>query len=221
MRKSVFLSVLLICCFAAGCATGVRGGQGNSARTELSQPLRIGTVAADPYIYVDVTGDAHVAPDLQSLLTALLQSDVGARLADSAGEAEYVVRVRVLEVGLIDSKSVGMSLKEGVGSTLFGTLAGVAVGGAVGGRTGATWGAGIGALLGLGVGLAENADNTAYVWSLITDVGITRKARPEQALESRVAATIDGVNLNREDALPALEDGVAREIVRAFTAEAP
>lgn len=221
MCKSVFLSVLLMCCFAAGCATGSHGGWGNSVHTELSRPLRIGAVAADPRIYVDVTGEAHAAPDLQSLLTALLQSDAGARLADSAGEAEYVVRVRVLEAGLSDSRAVGMSLKEGVGSALFGTLAGVTVGGAVGGRTGASWGAGIGVLLGLGVGLAENADNRAYVWSMIADVGITRKTPSEQTWESRVAATVDGVNLNREEALPALEDGVAREIVRAFTAEAP
>lgn len=220
MRKSIFWSVLLVCCLAAGCAAGSGGGRANGARTELSQPLLIGVAVADPRIYVDVVDNTHAAPDLQSLLTALLQSDARAHLADNAGDAEYVVRVRVLEAGMTDSRSVGMSLREGVGSGLFGTLAGVTVGGAVGGRTGAAWGAGVGVLLGVGIGLAENADNTAYVWSMIADVRITRNASPRQTWESRVAATVDGVNLNREDALPVLEDGVAREIVRAFTAEA-
>ena len=184
------------------------------------QPI---TLPSGASVYLDVTSAAgkNVGDDLQSLLLALLQSDRGVRIADSAAKADVVIKVHVREARITDRKAVGLSLSEAARPALVGTLGGTVVGGAIGGRKGAAWGAGAGLLLGLGYAWAENSDNTQDVWALIADVTLTRQksGAKGQESQSRIAVTGDGVNLNRDAALSALEDCLAQEIVKAFTLE--
>ena len=228
MRKMLLTWLLICCCGLSACAAR-SGAPGSVSATALSAPaLEPLPVPAGASLFVECEDKSGAGVDLQGILMALLQSDRGMRVADAASTADYVVRVTVVQAGLVNSQVVGMALADAAGPALLGTLGGAAVGGAVGGRSGMGWGAGIGLLVGLGSGYAGNHDNTAYTWALITDVRIsapplaagktgTKADRQRRELASRVTATADGVNLNREDALPALESSVAQEIVRAFT----
>lgn len=221
MSRRAPLCMLLCCLLLAGCAMHHgRGMQTSAEGVPALQKLSLPTGAS---MYLEVTSSAghDVSGDLHSLLTALLQSDKGLHIADSAAQADVQVQVHVLQANRTSSSAVGMSLSQAAGPALVGTLGGAMVGGAVGGRSGAAWGAGAGLLLGLGLGWAENSDNTKDVWALIADVTILRKKSGKniQETKSRIAVAGDGVNLNREAALSALEDRLAQEIVNVFTLE--
>lgn len=197
----------------------------NQAKVESNPPLVAVNMPAGSAVWVEVTDHSEmqdVGAELRSLLIALLQSDAGFSLADSADLAAGTVRVDILQMGLTSSEKVNFDMAQGFGMGLTGAALGLGIGSGVGGRNGALWGTGIGLALGFTAGgaLAAGSEDT---WAMLADVQITAGAKAskgsakaagqEAPIGSRVAVTAQGIDMARESALATLQDALVQEIV--------
>lgn len=211
---------LPVCFMLAGCAGKDAGGSGPAA-DDAAAPgwsAALPTVTAKPgqSVHVGVRGGSEsFNADLASMLTGYLQSDRSLTPADTAQEADIVVRVRVEDIRQLGSCSAPASGGRTLGTTATGAVLGAMLGGAVGGGRGAAWGIGGGALLGLGVGLSDGGSYN--VWGLEAQVGFGRHGHePADDAWSRVRVTAEGENMGREASLPGLEDALSRKVVDAL-----
>lgn len=204
---------------------GAQGMGGNTAKVESNPPLTMVQLPAGSAVWVEVNDKSElgdVGQDVRSLLVALLQSDKGLSVADSAAAAAGTVRVDILQMGLTSSEKVQFDTAQGFGVGLTGAVLGLGIGSGVGGRDGALWGAGLGLALGFTAGGAAGG-GSADTWALLADVQISSgnspKSRPatEPAkgaeVLSRVAVTAQGRDMPRESALATLEDALVQHIV--------
>jgi hypothetical protein len=154
--------------------------------------------------------------------------------------AHYLLQVNVLQVGKIDPSAAERMFAGGYGSTIGTAGAGATIGALSGG----TWmAAGIGGLVGGASALVADALVKDVTYSVITDVQVSERSavavreRTNQRLQQgrsgtrdisaeessgwkryqmRVISSANQVNLDLEDALPALRAGVARSIAGTF-----
>lgn len=221
------LLCLLLFCVLAGACAGRRDAEPLSGQGAGSEPLPQAPLEPLPQtparpgqsLHVSVSGgDANLNTDLQSMLTAYLQSERGLIPTEEARQADILVRVRIEDIYPLGSKNEPISAGKALGGAATGAMLGMLLGSAVdvNGRSGAGWGAGGGVLLGLGVSLLDSYGKSK-VWGLRARVGISRDGRePTDAELRRVTVSAEGADMGREDSLPALEDKLSLEILNAL-----
>lgn len=212
---------------AAGCASHQNSGNtedsgfppGSPADPRANQaqasPDPLPTIKAKPgqSVFVDVSGgSASFNADLQSMLTAYLQSERELVPAETAKEADLTLHVVVEDVTPLGSRSTPASPGRTLGHAGTGAMLGALVGGSAGGGRGAAWGVGGGLLLGLGVSMLDGG--TSNMWGMRAQVGVGKKGRQPDAMHT-VAVSAEGENMGRDAILPALEDKLSNEIVKA------
>ena len=223
-RHVLPLLTLALCCLLAACAGRQAGDAGTMPDGTTAHPPEGSQGPFDPLprvavksgqsVHVAVSGgEPNLNADLQSMLTAYIQSERGLAPADAAKDADILVRVRIE-----DSKNEPVSAGKALGGAATGAMLGMLLGGAVNvnGRSGAGWGAGGGALLGLGVALLDS-HGKSKVWGMRARVGISPDGRePAEADMRQVAVSAEGADMGREDSLPALEDKLSLEVLNAL-----
>lgn len=221
------LSCLLFLCLLAGACAGrdayPPSGQGGGADPALQtpgEPLPPTRTKPGQSLHVSVSGgDANLNADLQSMLTAYLQSERGLIPTEEPGQADILVRVRIEDIYPLGSKNEPISAGKVLGGAATGAMLGLLAGSAVNvnGQSGAGWGVGGGALLGLGISLLDSRGKSK-VWGLRAQVGISRDGRePTDAELRRVTVSAEGADMGREDSLPALEDKLSLEVLTALS----
>lgn len=225
--RSISSLCLLLCCLLAACAGRQAGDAvprqdspgGEASAQEPFEPLPRVPVRPGQSVHVAVSGgEANLNADLQSMLTAYIQSERGLTPAETAGNADILVRVRIEDIYPLGSKSEPVSAGKALSGAAAGAMLGMLLGSAVevNGRSGAGWGAGGGALLGLGVALLDSRGKSK-VWGMRAGVGIGADGRePAESEMRRVAVSAEGADMGREDCLPALEDKLSLEVLNAL-----
>ena len=219
-RHVLPLLTLALCCLLAACAGRQAGDAGTMPDGTTTHPPEGSQGPFDPLPRVAVSGgEPNLNADLQSMLTAYIQSERGLAPADAAKDADILVRVRIEDIYPLGSKNEPVSAGKALGGAATGAMLGMLLGGAVNvnGRSGAGWGAGGGALLGLGVALLDS-HGKSKVWGMRARVGISPDGRePAEADMRQVAVSAEGADMGREDSLPALEDKLSLEVLNALT----
>ena len=210
---------------AAGCSShqnsgntedsGFPPGSPDDPRASQASPDPLPTIKAKPgqSVFVDVSGgSASFNADLQSMLTAYLQSERELVPAETAKEADLTLRVVGEDVTPLGSRSTPASPGRTLGQAGTGAMLGALVGGSAGGGRGAAWGVGGGLLLGLGVSMLDGG--TSNLWGMRAQVGVGKKGKQPDSMHT-VTVSAEGENMGRDAILPALEDKLSNEIVKA------
>lgn len=193
-------------------------------------------------VYVDIRNTSDKELNLRDSIIAKLLGR-GYTLADKPADAGYILQVNVLQIGQADPSALRTSVYGGYGGAIAGGLGGALIGGAAGGGTGALYGAGIGTLVGGAAELVAGSLVKDVTFSMMTDVMISEKTKSpvkesqkanlakgkgttvtqsiekesdRQRYQTRVASSANQVNLKFEEALPALQEGLARSIAGIF-----
>lgn len=213
MRTAVrMLLLLLAACTLAACA----GKQPAPTTIEPSETLPAVTAQSGQSVFVDVKGGADsLNEDLQSMLTAYLQSERGLSPVESRKEAQIVVAVNLGETVSLGTRDRPISGTQGLAGAATGAGLGALLGTALGGR-GTGIGAGVGALLGLGVVWLDNKGKNR-AWALRAKVGIrTDGTMPREGDTRALVVTAEGTNMDEKEILPGLEDALCQKILGAF-----
>lgn len=215
--------VVSLCCMLFACA-----GKGDIQTGVHSNPaLELPPLSSTDTIWVHVqnsTESTGIDENLRTALTVFLQSDAGLRIAESEAAADYILRVNILQVVLSGSMPMDMDFTEGIGSATSGALLGLGIGSAISPQ-GAGWGAGAGVLVGLGIGYVSTTGDNEDIWTMQADIqlqsakNIQHGSGVQPAAPSQLEVSVQGTNLDRERALPALEDALAQEIAKYFIKE--
>ncbi len=189
---------------------------------------------AEKTVFVEVKNTSDHQLALEPLIRTRLQ-EAGYRIESDPQAAFYILQVNVLQVGKASPSALTAAMKSGCGGPLAGAVAGAAVARSMNTSHSDLKGAAIGMAVEMIVGsLVKNV-----TYSIITDIRITERtdAPVTQKLESklqkgtgteiaqsgesvinwkkyqtRVVSTANRVNLKFEQALPALEQQLARSI---------
>ena len=224
-RLAAALCLAMLCLLAAGCSSHQNSanpdgsnfppGTPADSRANQADATPLPAIKAKPgqSVFVDVSGgSATFNADLQSMLTAYLQSERELIPAESAKEADLTLHVAVDDVMPLGSRSTPANAGRTLGHTATGAMLGALVGGSTGGGRGAAWGVGGGLLLGLGVSMLDGG--TSNIWGMRARVGTSKQGKkPTEMYTVNVSA--EGENMGRDDILPALEDKLSSEIVKA------
>ncbi len=211
-KNKFFISLCLSCMFLVSCA-----GKNIDApaHVDLENPLIIPITHENPSFYIISSNKTAAREDIKGLLTALLQSDYGIRLADSAAEADYVVRLTVETFHTagrteapVDAASLALPI-------IASAAGGAQIGAEIDGGEGALYGAGIGLVVGLGIGLLTQ-DGDHIIWRMTAQVDVEHKG---ESFTSRIDARVQDEYMDAAQAALALEDKVARAIAQAFRKE--
>ena len=228
-RLMAAICLTMLCLLVVGCSSRPAPGPDNPANSDFppgspadprasqaeASPGPLPAIKASPgqSVFVDVSGgSATFNADLQSMLTAYLQSERELVPADSAKGADLLLRVAVDEVTPLGSRSTPPDAGRTLGHTATGAMLGALVGGSTGGGRGAAWGVGGGLLLGLGVSMLDGG--TSNIWGMRARVGAGRNGNQPQEMYT-VSVNAEGTNMGRDEILPALEDKLSSEIVKA------
>ena len=195
---------------------------------------------AEKTVFIDVRNTSDKDFDVAPLIKTRLEQK-GYTVVASAQQASYVIQANVLQVGIANPSALNDSLYAGWGGPLAGGVAGALVGGnrTSNSFAGAMNGAGIGGLLGGAGELIAGSLVKDVTYSMITDVQIMERtdAAVAQTVQSnlqqgtgtrvvqssastsnwkkyqtRIASTANKVNLKFEEALPLLQEQLAKSI---------
>lgn len=191
-------------------------------------------------VYVDIRNTSDKDINLMPLVTSQLQRR-GYRIASSAKSAFYILQANILFVGQADPTALEQSVMSGYG----GALAGAAVGGAIANARNGNVGTGavVGGLLGAGVEMVAGSLTKDVTFSIVTDIQVAEKTGEKvsqssqsnlkqgksssvsqssstttnrKKYQTRISSTANQVNLKFEEALPSLEEGMAKSIAGIF-----
>lgn len=179
--------------------------------------------------------------DIQHDISSALQAK-GYRVVDDPEQAHYILQANILQVGKSDRSAAESALGGGYGGGIAGGFTGAALSGMTGGSGRNMLGAGlVGALVGT---VADAAVKDVY-YSAITDVQIKerlakgKKAQLDslhnlnqgtsggttvtyqddtdfRAYQTRILSSANKVNLEFDEAAPALKQGLVRSLSGAF-----
>lgn len=212
-------------------------------QTKMSATVFLDPVkAADRTIVVQIRNTSDKPDfDIQNEIASALQGK-GYRVVDDPDQARFILQANILQVGKTDKTAAERAFGSGYGGVLDGAAAGMMAGYAGGIRGGGMAGAGlIGALAGT---VLDAAVKDVY-FSVITDVQIQermRKGKKAQidsahrlkqgtsgdtsvtyqddsdfrAYQTRILSMANKVNLEFEEAQPALKTGLTRSISGVF-----
>ena len=189
---------------------------------------------AQKSVYLEVKNTSDHELTIEPMIRARLQ-EAGYRIASDPQSAFYILQVNVLQVGQANPSALSASVRSGCGGPVAGAVAGAAVA-----RSVNTSHADLkGAAVGMAVEMIVGSLVKDVTYSIITDIRITERtdAPVTQQLETklpqgtgteiaqtgenpvnwkkyqtRVVSTANRVNLRFEQALPALQQQLARSI---------
>lgn len=195
-------------------------------------------------VYLDIKNTSDKDIQIREMIVSRL-STRGFSVADSAKQADYILQVNILQVGMADPTALRQNIQLGYGAPLTGIVAGGLIGA---GTTAGSWGGtvtgmGVGAVAGAGLEVLAGTMVKDVSFSIVTDVMVSEKtsfkvkesqqgmhsvgkgttrtqsvtrASNRQRYQTRIASYANKVNLKFEEALPALEDGLAKSIAGIF-----
>ncbi len=193
-------------------------------------------------VYVDIRNASDKDFDLLGPVTAKLSQRGYTVVADPA-TASYILQVNILQVGQADPSALRSSVYSGYGGALAGGLAGAVIGATTGRGSGVYYGGALGGLVGGAAEMVAGSLVKDVTFSIITDVMVSEKTKDpvyesqqahlakskgttvtqaiqktsdRQRYQTRIASSANKVNLKFEEALPALQDGLARSIAGIF-----
>ncbi len=208
-------------------------------QTKMSDTIFLEPTSPDKrIIFVDIRNTSDKDIDVKNEIIANLKSH-GYRITDNPSEAYYMLQANILQVGKTDLRSAQSALEGGFGGAVAGAAAGYAM-------HGSGSNASAGGLIGAAVGVVADAlvDDTFY--SMITDIQVrerpitgevvmqTQAANVKQGsstsvqqniqgaqaewkiYRTRVVSTANKVNLEFEEAQPALQNALAKSLSGLF-----
>ncbi|WP_027357941.1 complement resistance protein TraT [Desulforegula conservatrix] len=191
-------------------------------------------------IYVDLKNTSDKDIDILPVVTSHLQRR-GYRIVTNPKTAFYILQANILFVGQTDPTALEQSRMAGFGGALAGAAIGGGIANARNGNT--TTGAVVGGLLGAGAEMISGSLVKDVTYSIVTDIQVAEKT-PEKVSQSsqsqlkqgksssvsqsshtttnrkkyqtRICSYANQVNLKFEEALPALEEGLAKSVAGIF-----
>lgn len=191
-------------------------------------------------IYVELKNTSDKDINLRPIVESHLQRE-GYRIVSNPKSAFYILQANILFVGQADPTALEQSVMSGYG----GAIAGAAVGGAIANARNGNIGTGavVGGLLGAGVEMVAGSLTKDVTFSIVTDIQVSEKTTEKvsqssrsnlkqgksssvslssstttnrKKYQTRIASTANQVNLKFEEALPALEEGMAKSVAGIF-----
>ena len=237
----------LLCCFlmVSGCA---------ATQVALEKKdLEVQTIMSDTIfldieheldrtIFVDVRNTSDKDIEIENLIVKRLLNR-GYQLAATPSEANYILQVNVLHVGVADPSALRESVYGGYDGALAGGIGGAIIGSTVGSGRRVGIGAGVGGLLGGAAELVSGSLVKDVTYSMVTDVhisartkgNVTQHQRANLAVgkgssvqqtsssitdrmryQTRVATSANKVNLKFEEAMPVIEENLSMAIAGVF-----
>lgn len=236
-------AVFLLLCLLAGCAATQVALEKKDLKveTQMSDSIFLDiSNRGDKTVYLDVRNTSDKDIDVTPYITSRLE-EKGYFLTWDPQEAFYVVQANVLYVGMADPSALRQSVFQGWGGIAGGAAAGATVAEMANSRT--LEGAGIGGLVGGFAEILTGSVTKDVTYTIMTDVQIlerspypvtqTRQAQLKQGkdvsivqssshitdryiYQTRIASSANQVNLELEDALPQLMEGIGRSIAGIF-----
>ena len=151
LKLAALLCMLTLCALGAGCAAqqdqpvgpnaeAPSGGNGSGNSGAADSPLQSVQVRKGQTVHVAVTGgDSAFNADMESMLTAYLQSEKDLTPADSPQKADLLIRIKIEDIYPLGSRNAPVNAGHALGSTATGAMLGALLGGATGGRSGLAW----------------------------------------------------------------------------------
>lgn len=194
----------------------------------------------DKTVYLDIRNTSDKDIDVTPYIAERLE-DKDYTIVDNPRDAYYIVQANILYVGKADPSALRQSVYQGWGGAAGGAAAGTAV--AEISEAGRMEGATIGGLVGGFAEILTGSTTKDVTYTIMTDVQIferspqpvtqTRSAQLKQGkdvsilqssstmtdryiYQTRIASSANQVNLEPENALPPLMDGIARSIAGIF-----
>jgi len=208
-------------------------------QTRMSETLFLEPIAQEKRIvYVEIKNTSDKDVNVQSAIETAL-TNRGYKITKDPKEATYMLQANILKVGKSDLKESQSYVGSAFGGGVMGAAAGYAATGS--GRTGAALG-----LAGAAIGIATDAMVKDNLYVMVTDLQIrerplegevvtqTQKAYLDQGsstttkqdikggkiewktYRTRIVSTANQVNLEFEEAKPALENALVRSISGVF-----
>lgn len=194
-------------------------------------------------VYIDVKNTSDKNLNIQHKIMGILSSR-GFTASDSAARADYILQVNILHVGQADISALQKNAHLRYGVPLASFIGGAAIGAATTHTATGLWtGGAIGLLAGSGAEIIAGSLVKDVTYAIITDVmisekttykvkegqvahlavgkGTTRTQNIErqsnhQRYQTRITSYANQVNLKFEEALPYIEDGLAKSIAGVF-----
>ncbi|MBS3965287.1 MAG: complement resistance protein TraT [Methylomonas sp.] len=215
-------------------------------QTKMSDTIFLDPVGADKRtIFLDVRNTSDKTNfDIVLPIKQALQSK-GYIVSTDPDTAHYWLRANVLSVDKASPTAAESALHSGYGGSLAGIAAGAAIGGGLGGWSGAGIGGLAGAVVGGAVETIADAAVKDVTYMVVTDIEIAERAKQgvivrqdnqqdakqgiggslrqtssevtdRKRYRSRIVSTANQVNLEYNDAVPALTGGLVRSISGMF-----
>ena len=209
-------------------------------QTKMSETIFLEPVRPDKkVIYVSVRNTSDKELDIKSRIKSRMEQ-AGYKITDDPEAATFMIQANVLQVGKSDLRSTGDALAAGHGGALAGAVLAGASGGS--GRSIAA-----GGLLGAIAGTVADAMVDDTLFSMITDLQVRERPLQGESIKqtqttnasqgtstrlkqetrgaevnwktyrTRIVSTANKANLDFEEALPALENGLVRSISGMFS----
>jgi hypothetical protein len=237
----IFVIVLSICTMFGCAATQVAIEKRNLAvQTKMSETIFLDPVGPDrKTVFIDVKNTSDKEIEITSELAAAVTKR-GYRVVQDPNLAHFMLQVNILSVGKTDPSALQSVIGAGYGGAAFGGIVGAGVGAA----TSHSWGGmAAGGLIGGATELIAGSLVKDVMYAMITDVQISeRSAAPvsqvttsnlsqgtqstiHQQVEStvnwkryrtRVGTCANKVNLEFEEALPEIKNGLCKSIGGVF-----
>ncbi len=241
MKK--FIPVLLLMLFFYGCAATQTALTKKDLKvgSKMSESIFLEVEnQTEKSVYIDIRNTSDKDIDLLPIITGIIQRK-NYRIVNNAKSAFYILQANVLFVGETNQTALEQSLYSGYGGAVLGAAAGGAIANARNGNI--ATGAVIGGLLGAGAEMVTGSLTKDVTFSIITDIQISEKTSEKvsqstqsqlrqgksssvsqssqtttnrKKYQTRIASTANQVNLKFEEALPALQEGMAKSIAGIF-----
>lgn len=241
MRKSLALSLLLFGVVLTGCSTTATllEKRNLDVQTKMSDSIFLDPVApSQKTIFIQVRNTSDKSDfDVAKSLAASVEAR-GWRVVSDPGVASYLLQVNILSVGKSDKTAAEKALRSGYGGVLGSVALGAGVS-AVSGGNGRNAGA-AGLVLGAADFVGGLLVKDVY-FAAITDVQLSKRAAPGQVIKlsseqnlsqgtsgservtyqenigwkryrTRVLSSANKANLDWEEAVPGLTQGLSRVI---------
>ena len=242
-RNLAVTAALLLLLGGCAAATTAISKRNLDVQTKMTASIFLDPVPAEKrtvFVHVRNTSDKPDF-DIEAQVKRSIASR-GYRIVDDPTQAHYLLQANVLQVGRTSPTAAEQAFAGGFGSTILGGAAGAGVGRAISEDTAVII---AGAMIGAAVSAAADAFVQDVTYSIITDVQVSERAREgvivteksqqdlpqgtagKQVLTSsdtadwnrfrtRIMSMANQVNLDFEDAAPALVDGLTRSIAGIF-----
>lgn len=236
------LALALVAGVVSGCAATQTAisKRDLDVQTKMSDSIFLDPVTSDKQVVYVQTRNVSDRPqlDLGPELAAAVQAR-GYQVTDKLEDAHYLLQMNVLYVGKADPSAAEKAFAGGYGSVIGTAAAGAAAGSAVGGYDAAV----AGGLIGGALAVVADAAVKDVTYTIMTDVQVSERTdtavteKTEQSLtqgsggtrevtaeettnwkryQTRVMSTANQVNLDFEDALPRLRQGIVRSVSGIF-----